>query len=151
MATALLESSIDINAPAEKVWSVVSDLRRMGQRSPQCRKVFIFGGDLRTGSRMLNINRSGWKVWPTSTVVTAFEPNRKVAFKVVENGSEWSYTLESSGDVTTVTERREAPHGTTAVSSFLVDKLLGGNEGFERELLVGMRETLAAIKAEVEA
>jgi hypothetical protein len=151
MATALLESSIDIEAPAEKVWAVVSDLKRMGERSPQCRKTFIFG-PLRAGTRMLNINRQGWKVWPTNTVVKTFEPNSKLAFKVIENNTVWSYTLAPTGTGTTVTERREAPGGrTTAVSALLVDKLLGGNEDFERNLLIGMRQTLDHIMAEAEA
>ena len=150
MATALLESSIEINAPVEKVWSVVSDLQRMGERSPQCRKVVAFG-PIRKGTRMLTVNRQNWKVWPTNTVVTAFEENSRVAFKVVENGTVWSFTLAPSANGTTVTERREAPNGhTTAVSAFLVDKVLGGNDDFEQNLVQGMRQTLAAIKVEAE-
>ncbi|GAA4387761.1 SRPBCC family protein [Tsukamurella soli] len=151
MATEVLESTIVIDAPAEKVWPVVSDLARMGERSPQCKKVIVFGGPLRVGSRMLNVNRQGWKVWPTNSRVTAFEPNRKVAFQVAENRTTWSYTLVPDGDRTTVVERREAPGGkTTAVSAGLIAALLGGNDSFERGLIVGMKQTLSAIKTEVE-
>ncbi len=150
--TPVLESTIVIDAPAAKVWRIVSDLKRMGERSPQCRKVVVFGGPLRAGSRMLNVNRQGWKVWPTNSVVTVFEPNQKVAFKVAENHTTWSYTLVPDGDRTTLVERREAPGGkTTALSAGLIAAFLGGNDSFERELLVGMKQTLAAIKSEAEA
>ncbi|GAA1081532.1 SRPBCC family protein [Tsukamurella spumae] len=152
MATPVLESSVVIDAPVEKVWAVVSDLEAMGRRSPQCKKVFVFGGPLKVGSRMLNINRQGWKVWPTNTRVTEFTANERVAFRVAENHTVWSFTLVPDGDKTTVVERREAAGGrTTALSSGLVSALLGGNEDFERGLLVGMKQTLSHIKTEAEA
>lgn len=151
MATPVLESSVVIDAPVDKVWSVVSDLARMGERSPQCKKVFVFGGPIKQGTRMLNINKQGWRVWPTNTQVVEFAPNEKIAFRVAENHTVWSFTLVADGDKTTVVERREAAGGkTTAVSSFLVSALLGGNEDFERGLLVGMKQTLSQIKTEAE-
>ncbi|MDF0529458.1 SRPBCC family protein [Tsukamurella sp. 8F] len=152
MASPVLESTIVIDAPAEKVWKVVSDLQAMSKRSPQCRKVIVRGGDIGLGTKMINVNRKGWRVWPTNTVVTAFDENEKVAFRVVENNTTWSYTLVPDGDRTTVVERREAPNGkTSAASAFLISTLMGGTEPFERELLVGMKQTLAAIKTEAEA
>ncbi len=141
-----------IDAPVEKVWPIVSDLEAMGRRSPQCKKVFVFGGPLKVGSRMLNINRQGWKFWPTNTRVTEYTPNERVAFRVAENHTVWSFTLVPEGDKTTVVERREAAGGrTTALSSGLISALLGGNEDFERGLLVGMKQTLSHIKTEAEA
>lgn len=152
MATPVLESSVVIDAPVEKVWSVVSDLARMGERSPQCKKVFVFGGPIKEGTRMLNINKQGWKVWPTNTRVVDFQPNERIAFRVAENHTVWSFTLVPDGDKTTVVERREAVGGkTTAVSSVLISALLGGNEDFERGLLVGMKQTLSQIKTSAEA
>lgn len=115
----------------------MSDLARMGERSPQCKKVFVFGGPIKEGTRMLNINKQGWKVWPTNTRVVDFQPNERIAFRVAENHTVWSFTLVPDGDKTTVVERREAVGGkTTAVSSVLISALLGGNEDFERGLLV---------------
>lgn len=152
MATPVLESSVVIDAPVEKVWSVVSDLAAMTRRSPQTWKVFVFGGPIKLGTRMLNINKAGWRIWPTNTQVTEFTPNERVAFRVAENHTVWSYTLVPDGDKTTVVERREAAGGkTTAVSSTLINVAFGGNEDFERNLLVGMKQTLSHIKAEAEA
>ena len=48
-------------------------------------------------------------------------------------------------------EKREVGNGTTAVSSFLVDKAMGGTANFEAELKLGMAETLGKIKREAEA
>jgi carbon monoxide dehydrogenase subunit G len=32
-----LQTQIDINAPADKVWELITDTRRMPESSPQCR------------------------------------------------------------------------------------------------------------------
>ncbi|MDG3009996.1 SRPBCC family protein [Rhodococcus sp. D2-41] len=148
--TNTLTATIDIDATPEQVWSIVSDLKRMGEWSPQCRKMRV-SGPVGRGAKTFNLNRRGLLVWPTTSKVVEFEPNRKLAFRINENRSVWSYELIASGAGTTVTETREAPNGTTAISRFLVDKLMGGTEGFEREMVEGMNATLARIKSEAEA
>lgn len=151
MAAPVIEQSITIDAAPEQVWSVVSDLARMGEWSPQCKKMFVFGGPVKRGTRTVNINRRGPLVWPTSSKVVAFEPNREIAWKIAENGTVWGFELTPTGDGTTLVQTRKAPGGeTSALSGFLVDKVFGGNSGFEAELEVGMRETLGKIKRTVE-
>ncbi|TSD99420.1 SRPBCC family protein [Skermania sp. ID1734] len=148
--TNTLEASIDIDASPEKVWAVVSDLRRMPEWSPQCRKMFI-PGQVREGARTLNINRDGWKFWPTTAQVVRFDPNKAVAFKVDTNRSIWSYELEPTATGTKLIERRETPNGLSWISTFTVEKTLGGEERFEKMLVQGMNESLAKIKQSVEA
>ncbi|MGB6052342.1 MAG: SRPBCC family protein, partial [Rhodococcus sp. (in: high G+C Gram-positive bacteria)] len=99
-----LEASIDVEATPEQVWKVVSDLERMGEWSPQCKKMKVFGGDVRKGTTTLNINRKGMLVWPTTAKVVEFQPNKAIAFRIVENKTIWSYTLTPSttGTGTTV-------------------------------------------------
>jgi uncharacterized protein YndB with AHSA1/START domain len=145
-----LEASIDVDASPEQVWKVVSDLKRMGEWSPQCKKMKVFGGDVRKGTTTLNINRKGLLVWPTTAKVVEFEPNKAIAFRIVENKTIWSYTLTPSETGTTVVEKREAPTGTSAVSGFLVKNVLGGIEQFDVELVDGMNKTLQRIKSESE-
>jgi len=132
------------------VWSVVSDLQRMGEWSPQCKKMKVFGGPVGKGIRTLNINRKGLLVWPTSAKVVTFEPNKALAFRIVENKTIWSYTLTPTATGTTVVEKREAPSGTSAVSSLLVKRILGGIDEFDVELVEGMNSTLRRIKTESE-
>lgn len=145
-----LEASIDIDASPEQVWKVVSDLKRMGEWSPQCKKMKVFGGEVRRGTTTLNVNRKGFLVWPTTSKVVEFDPNTVIAFRVNENRTIWSYTLTPTATGTTVVEKREAPTGTSSVSSFLVKNVLGGIDEFDIELVDGMQKTLARIKSESE-
>ncbi|MFZ2175578.1 MAG: SRPBCC family protein [Rhodococcus sp. (in: high G+C Gram-positive bacteria)] len=145
-----LEATIDIAATPQDVWAVVSDLKRMGEWSPQCRKMRVLGGVVEKGAKTVNLNRKGLLVWPTTSKVVRFEPNRSLAFRIAENRTIWSYDLEPTESGTKVTERREAPTGTSKVSQFLVKTVLGGNDDFEVELVEGMNATLARIKAAAE-
>ncbi|MCZ4079162.1 SRPBCC family protein [Rhodococcus sp. H36-A4] len=145
-----LEAQIDVDANPEQVWKIVSDLQRMGEWSPQCKLMKVFGGNVRRGTTTLNINRKGLLVWPTRSKVIEFEPNKKIAFRVLDNKTIWSYSLTPNGTGTSVVEKREAPSGTTAISSFLVKHVLGGSDQFDIELVDGMNKTLQRIKAETE-
>ncbi|GAA4641171.1 SRPBCC family protein [Gordonia humi] len=152
MAAPLIEDSIDVAASPEAVWSVISDLPRMGEWSPQCKKMFVLGGEVKAGARTVNVNRRGPLFWPTTAKVVAFEPNREIAFRIAENHTVWSYKIEQTATGSRVTESRAAAGGkTTAVSSFLVDKVFGGNDSFEDELREGIRETLGKVKRAAEA
>ena len=152
MASPLLEESIEINTSADKVWAVISDLKRMGEWSPQCKKMIVRGEPIGVGTRTININRRGPLVWPTTAKIVRFVADKELAFKIAENRTVWSYTIEPSANGVTVTERREAANGTTTkVSAFLVDKVFGGNDTFEVELKQGMAATLSKIKRAAEA
>ncbi|WP_072691007.1 SRPBCC family protein [Rhodococcus marinonascens] len=145
-----LEANIDIDATPQDVWAVVSDLKRMGEWSPQCRQMRVLGGIVQEGTRTLNINRKGFLVWPTRSKVVKFQPNKTIAFRILENGTVWSYELEPIAGGTKVTERRDIPAEVSKVSRFLVKTVLGGNDDFEVDLVNGMNTTLARIKSEAE-
>ncbi len=148
----LLEESIDIDAPPVRVWSLVSDLGRMSKWSPQVVKTIVRERPIRLGTTMVNINRSGLLVWPTRSKVVRFEPQREIAFRIRDNTTIWSFTLIDNGaGGTTLTQRREAPRGISDISRKLTDRFMGGVEDFQRELGVGMRQTLVRIKADAEA
>ena len=145
-----LQATIDIAAPSEKVWEIISDLKRMGEWSPQCRMMRV-RGPVGHGTKTFNLNRKGLLFWPTTSKVVAFEPNKHLAFRVNENKTVWSYELSEADGVTTVTERRRSPAGTSKVSSALVKYAMGGTEDFEVEMVEGMKLTLARIKSEAES
>jgi len=146
-----LEATIDVAAAPDEVWPLVSDLPRMASWSPQVVRTIQRGpGGL--GTKTLNINRSGWKVWPTRSKVVRFEPPRELAFRIKDNFTIWSYTLEPLADGgTRVVVRREAPDGLAPISAKLQGAVLGGIDKFDAEILAGMEETLARIKTEVES
>ena len=149
MAEPLLQAQIDIDAPVAKVWSLVSDLNRMPQWSPQCRLMKALG-PVRQGTTTINLNRRGRLFWPTTSVVTEVIPEKKLAFKVPINHTVWSYELEPTETGTRLVESRHAENGVTAFSNLSVNALMGGVPSFERELVEGMNATLSRIKAAAE-
>lgn len=149
MAAPLLHAEIDIDAPVGTVWSLVSDLTRMPQWSPQCRVMKPLG-PLRPGTRTVNLNRRNFLVWPTTCTVTEVVPEKKIAFRVNANRTVWSYELEPTATGTRLVETRNAENGVTAVSNTLVNALMGGVPSFEQELVAGMNESLSKIKAAAE-
>ncbi|WP_433660088.1 SRPBCC family protein [Nocardia sp. CA-128927] len=145
-----LEAVIDISAPPDQVWAVVSDLKRMPEFSPQCVRMLPLGTP-KAGTWVLNLNTDGKKYWPTTARIVRYEPNQAFAFKINENRSIWSYTLEPTETGTRLIERRDVPNGTSWFSRKSIDAALGGEAPFEELLVRGMNETLGKIKTVVEA
>jgi uncharacterized protein YndB with AHSA1/START domain len=149
MAAPLLQAQIDIDAPASKVWGLVSDLSRMPQWSPQCRLMKAFG-PVRQGTRTINLNRRSRLFRPTTCTVTEVIPEKKLAFRVDINRTIWSYELEPTDTGTRLVESRHAENGVTAISNMSINALMGGVPSFERELVDGMNATLSRIRAAAE-
>ena len=149
MAAPILQAEIEINAPVSKVWSLVSDVNRMPQWSPQCRIMKALG-PIRPGTRTVNLNRRGLLFWPTTSVITEVVPERKFAFRIPINTTVWSYELEPTATGTRLIETRHAENGVTALSTAVTKAALGGVDPFEAELLEGMNQGLARIKAAAE-
>ena len=145
-----LEATIDIDAAPGKVWAVVSDLRRMPEWSPQCRRMIVLGG-VREGARTININKQGWLVWPTTSKIVKVDPDKAIAFRIVENRTTWSFTLEPTKTGTKLIQRRDVPaEGTTLLSRKGIQYGLGGDAEFDVRTTAGMNETLGKIKQAVE-
>jgi uncharacterized protein YndB with AHSA1/START domain len=149
MAAPLLQAQVDIKAPVSKVWSLVSDFRRMPEWSPQCRLMRRLG-PLRNGTRTINVNRRNFLFWPTTCTVVEVIPDEKLAFRVNTNNTIWSYELQPIAEGTRVIESRHAENGVKPVSGMAVNALFGGTANFERELVEGMNTSLAKIKAAAE-
>lgn len=148
MAAPLLQAQIDIKAPVSTVWSLVSDFRRMPEWSPQCRMMRPLG-QVRHGTRTINLNRRNRLFWLTTCTVLELIPEQKLAFLVNTNNTIWSYELQPTAEGTRVIESRHAENGVTPFSAMGV-KLMGGAEGFDREMVDGMNVSLAKLKAAAE-
>ena len=147
----LIQDSVEIAASPAQVWDVVSDLRRMGEWSPQCVRMVVLGREIGVGTRTINLNRQGWKRWPTSARVVAYEPEQTLAFRIPANRTVWTFELEPSATGTLLTESRRTPQGVSPVSNALVGMALGGTGEFEASLAAGIRHTLERVKAAAEA
>lgn len=149
MAAPLLQAQIDIDAPVARVWELISDFSRMPQWSPQTRRMRLLG-ELRPGARTINLNRRKLLVWPTTCTITEVIPEKKLAFRVNENNTVWSYELEPTPTGTRVIESRNAENGVKPISVMLTNRFMGGVPSFENELVDGMNASLARIKAAAE-
>lgn len=146
----MLEAETEIEASPEQVWELVSDLPRMASWSPQVVRTIVRGGEVREGAKAININRSGWKMWPTQSKVTVFEPGKRISFRVADNWLHWTYELTPTAAGTHVRLTRTAPDGLSPISAKLQGVMMGGLDKFDREVQAGMETTLSRMKAELE-
>ncbi len=146
-----LEVIIDIEAEPAQVWALVSDVARMSSWSPQVVRSVVWGRPVRQGTTFVNLNRRGPLFWPTRARVVRCTPHRELAFRIAENWTVWSFTLEPTPTGVRLTQRRETPDGLSPLSQRLTRVALGGQESFGAELRAGMRQTLERVKAEAEA
>src|SRR5580698_7832344 len=103
--------SLEIPAPAAKVWAMVSDLPRMGEWSPENTGGRWTKGATgpAVGATFTGSNRNGWRRW--STLVTVVDCDPAKAFEIaVTFGptslpvSNWRYEFEDTAGGCRVTE-----------------------------------------------
>ncbi|MBY9076698.1 SRPBCC family protein [Nocardioides sp. WL0053] len=144
-----ISASVEVAASPATVWETVSDVTRMSEWSPECRRIIVLGSKRSgVGTRLLGLNRRGWAVWPTTSTVVRFDPARAVAWRTRESGATWSYELEPTAVGTRLTGRRELPR--FSVGTTVMAPLIGGAVGHDEELAAGIRTTLERIKGAVE-
>jgi len=151
-AVPVLETSVEIDAPLQLVWDLISDVRRMSEWSPQVtstrwRSGFDAPG---AGAQFTNRNQHGELAWTTHAEIVEWVPQRRLAFRVEENWAIWSFQLEPVAAGVRVTQRREAPDGVSDLSHELTEGFLGGHAVFTETLRAGMTQTLEAIRSAVE-
>lgn len=148
MAATTVSRSSDIDAPADAVWALVSDLPGMGRLSPENTGGRWSGGATgpAVGARFRGTNRRGARRWSTSVEVTACEPGRRFAFEVTSGGlgvARWSYEITPRGSGCTVTEtwedRRAGP-------MLLLGRVVSGVGDRAAHSAQSIEQTLAAVK-----
>ncbi|RAY14211.1 SRPBCC family protein [Actinomadura craniellae] len=156
----VIEESVVVEAGPKQVYEAVTDLRRIGARSPECFAVWLRGRTVEPGTKFVGFNRVRWRVWFTNCRVSAAVPDEVFAFRVASFGipvALWGYRVEGIGDgaTTRLTEywedlRREH-RGARLVS--LLGRVVTGMPPAARVAANrrGMRATLARIKAELES
>jgi Polyketide cyclase / dehydrase and lipid transport len=93
--------SRDIAAPAEKLWSLVSDLPRMGEWSPEnAGGKWVKGATgPALGARFKGVNKNGLRRWSTTVTVVACEPDKVFEFAVTAGPlgvANWRYEFEDT-------------------------------------------------------
>lgn len=145
--------SVDVDAPAERVWALVSDLPQMGRFSPENAGGRWRGGATgpAVGARFVGSNRSGARRWSTQVRVVECEPGRSFAFDVSSFGlavSRWRYALEPTPRGCRVTETWTDRRGTVIA---LGGRVVTGVADRTAFTATSIERTLAAVKAAAEA
>lgn len=101
--------SRSIDAPADELWRLVSDVTRMGEWSPETTSAAWVKGATGpvVGARFKGDNRNGSKTWSTMCEVTECEPGAVFAFDAMvgpKRYAGWSYRFVENDGATTVTE-----------------------------------------------
>ena len=148
--------SIDIAAPPERVYQLVSDITRMGEWSPECFECKWTKGASGpvVGARFKAKNRGGrGPAWFNTPVVTEAAPGRTFVFNRSGPGIgsyTWRYDLEPTDGGTLLTESFDVEKRLSSAMSWLTMKWVGSSDR-DADLHAGMITTLDRIKAAAEA
>ena len=103
--------SREVAAPADRVWTMVSDLSRMGDWSPENDGGRWTGtgtdGEPVVGDTFRGRNHRGRRNWTTNVTVIDAEPPRRFAFRLkigALGGCDWIYEIEPTDAGCRVTE-----------------------------------------------
>jgi uncharacterized protein YndB with AHSA1/START domain len=116
MAETIVTVERDVAAPPETVWTLISDVTRMGEWSPEATGATWLGDAAgpAVGARFRGHNRQGWRRWSTTGEVVEAEPGRAFAFDVVAGPltvARWGYRFEPTETGCRVSERWEDKRG----------------------------------------
>jgi len=148
-----VSATIHIDAPADRVFALVTDLSRIGDLSPETTHVVFKGGATTpaTGVRWTGHNASGDSKWKTDAKVATFDAPRTFAFDVHVGPvkvSRWTYDVTPDLKNTCTLTEAWVDRRNVLVRK-IGDKRLGGSRREHNE--AGIKETLARIKAVAES
>jgi hypothetical protein len=144
------QARIEIDAAPLAVYSLVSDITRMGEWSPECYRCEWLGEatTAAVGAKFRGHNRLGKVRWATDAIVTAADPGQEFAFTTLyKDGREetlWQYKFHRFGAGTEVIESYRflwCPIG-NRIAELPIPR--------DKQLRRGIRETLQRIKAAAE-
>ncbi|MGH9279256.1 MAG: SRPBCC family protein [Acidimicrobiales bacterium] len=148
------QADVTIRTEPERLWTMVTNVTRMGEWSPETERAEWLDGASRpaVGARFRGYNRRGRSKWSTTCEVIEAEPGRVFAFAVGKaNKPEtvWRYRFEAVDGGVRVTEsfQLRKPLG---FLSRLVTRVTTGVKDRPADLEDGVRTTLAALKRAAE-
>ncbi|MDQ1386285.1 MAG: hypothetical protein QOG65_3664 [Actinomycetota bacterium] len=145
------KATTSIDASPEALYDLVSDVRRMGEWSPECQRC-VWLDDVTgpaVGARFKGSNAHGIARWSTKSKVVAAEPGREFAFVIGHLGrdmTKWSYRFEPTTNGTVVTETFEMLADMPWYFA-LSDRFLMGVKDRQADLEKNMAETLQRLKS----
>ncbi len=148
-----VRETMEIDAPAARVYELVSDLPRMGEWSPECERV-LWRGKAKVpvkGARFAGYNRRGTLRWVTFGTVLAAEPGRHFAFEVYVGPvklSLWEYFIVPREDGRGCTVAEQWTDRRSPMERTVLERFFGNRNAVNRH---GIHLTLAALKRAAES
>jgi hypothetical protein len=149
------QASAEVQASPAVLYGAVSDVRRMGEWSPECRRCAWVGGATgpTVGARFKGTNRRGLVRWSTTPRVIVADPGREFTFVTGHRGRDltrWSYRFDPvAHGATKVTESFEMLED-MPWQFRLADRFLMGVQDRKADLVTSMGETLQRLKMVIE-
>lgn len=147
--------AIEIAAPPGRVYELVSDITRMGDWSPECRRCTwargASGPEVGATFWARNKGRRG-PAWFNRPVVTVADPGREFAFNRSGPGIgsyTWRYVMEPLPTGTRLVESYDVERPLPAAMAWLTQRWTGSPDR-DQDLRRGMEVTLKRIKAAAE-
>ena len=110
-------ATIEIAAPIDVVWDLVSDITRVGEWSVECRSCDWLGGATGpvAGARFRGRNRRNATPWIRTCEVLAVDPPTRFVWRtlptwLLPDSTEWTLELDDGGDRTRLTESMRILH-----------------------------------------
>ena len=138
--------SVVLPESPDLLWSLVSDVTRTPELSPEIRSCrWLDGADgPAVGARFEATNRVNGKSWTNTPVVTAAEPGRVFAFARTERFAGtivWRYDFEPADGGTRVTESYEVTRPISRLGWLVIERLFHCRDR-RGDLARGMEHTL---------
>ena len=143
------QESVTVQASAETLYDLVSDITRTGEWSPVCKSCWwddeVSAGQL--GAWFTGRNELPLRSWETRSQVVAADRGREFAWVVGGSFVRWGYTLTPVGAGTTLSESWEfLPGGIAMFEEKYGDKAQVQITDRTQQALDGIPKTLAALK-----
>ena len=147
------ETTITISAPAQLIWSMISDITRMGEWSPETTSAQWLEPATApvAGARFKGTNKRR-SSWTTVAEVLTAAPSEEFTFRVGKRRPAiWSYHLQADGNGTNVRESFDVQR--YGPMDRLMFRLTTGVKDRQADLVAACQVTLARLKvaAELEA
>ena len=145
------EVHVYVDAPPAVVYGVVSDVKRMGEWSPETVKCEWLDGATGpvVGARFKGSNKRSILRWSTKPTVVVADAGREFAFEV-GNDIRWTYRVEADEARTKLTESFEILND-LAWYYPVIERYLMGVKDRRADLERGMAATLERMKQVVES
>jgi len=147
-------ASIEVRASPSQLYDAVSDVRRIGEWSPECQRCEWIDGAVgpAVGARFKGSNRRGIVRWSTTPRVVVADTGQEFGFVTGHRGrdmTKWTYRFDPVVDGTNVTESFEMLRDMPWYYRF-ADRYLMGVKDRRADLVSNMEATLQHLRAATE-